>query len=66
MRDIPAGLETHLDQTSTTLCHAWRLTRSDGLVMGFTEHDRALSLRRDRVFRRHRLSRLGGGDRARA
>jgi uncharacterized phage protein (TIGR02218 family) len=43
MRDIPAGLETHLDQTSTTLCHAWRLTRSDGLVMGFTEHDRTLS-----------------------
>lgn len=43
MRDIPAGLMTHLDQTSTTLCHAWRLTRSDGLVMGFTEHDRALS-----------------------
>jgi hypothetical protein len=43
MRDIPAGLKTHLDETSTTLCHAWRLTRSDGLVMGFTEHDRALS-----------------------
>lgn len=43
MRDIPAGLKTHLDQTSTTLCHAWRLTRSDGLVMGFTEHDRTLS-----------------------
>jgi uncharacterized phage protein (TIGR02218 family) len=43
MRDIPAGLKTHLDETSTTLCHAWRLTRTDGLVMGFTEHDRALA-----------------------
>ncbi len=43
MRDIPAGLKTHLDQTSTTLCHAWRLTRTDGVVMGFTEHDRTLS-----------------------
>lgn len=43
MRDIAAGLKTHLDETSTTLCHAWRLTRSDGVVMGFTEHDRTLS-----------------------
>jgi uncharacterized phage protein (TIGR02218 family) len=43
MSDIPAGLKTHLDETSTTLCHAWRLTRTDGLVMGFTEHDRALA-----------------------
>lgn len=39
MRDIPAGLAAHLDQTSTTTCHAWRLTRTDGLVLGFTEHD---------------------------
>lgn len=39
MRDIPPGLLAHLDQTSTTLCHAWRLTRADGLVLGFTEHD---------------------------
>lgn len=42
MRDIPAGLAAHLGQTSTTTCHAWRLTRTDGLVLGFTEHDREL------------------------
>ena len=42
MRDLPAALAAHLDQTSTTTCHAWRLTRADGLVMGFTEHDRDL------------------------
>ena len=42
MRDIPAALAAHLDKTSTTTCHAWRLTRADGLVLGFTEHDRDL------------------------
>lgn len=42
MRDIPAALASHLDQTSTTTCHAWRLTRTDGLVLGFTEHDHDL------------------------
>ena len=42
MRDIPAALASHLEQTSTTICHAWRLTRTDGLVLGFTEHDHDL------------------------
>lgn len=42
MRDLPAGLAAHLGQTATTICHAWRLIRSDGLVLGFTEHDRDL------------------------
>ncbi|MCZ4288024.1 DUF2163 domain-containing protein [Hoeflea alexandrii] len=42
MRDIPSTLAAHLAQTSTTTCHAWRLTRTDGLVLGFTEHDHDL------------------------
>ena len=43
MRTIPAGLQAHLDGEATTLCHAWRVTRRDGVVMGFTDHDRDLS-----------------------
>ena len=39
MRDLPEALATHLEQTSATTCHAWRLTRTDGMVLGFTEHD---------------------------
>ncbi|MCY0094448.1 DUF2163 domain-containing protein [Hoeflea ulvae] len=42
MRDLPSALVAHLAKTSTTTCHAWRLTRTDGLVLGFTEHDRDL------------------------
>ncbi|SOE17463.1 uncharacterized phage protein (TIGR02218 family) [Hoeflea halophila] len=43
MRNLPNGLAAHLAQTSTTTCHAWRLTRTDGQVLGFTEHDHDLA-----------------------
>jgi uncharacterized phage protein (TIGR02218 family) len=39
MRAIPAGLAAHLDGDATTLCNAWRVTRRDGTVLGFTDHD---------------------------
>ena len=43
MRDIPSGLAAHIETAATTLCHCWSLTRRDGLVLGFTDHDRKLS-----------------------
>lgn len=43
MRTLPAGLAAHLAQGETTLCHCWRLVRGDGMVLGFTDHDRVLS-----------------------
>ena len=43
MRDIPAALATHLEGGATTLCRCWTLTRRDGLVLAFTDHDRSLS-----------------------
>src|SRR6478752_5601686 len=43
MRAIPAALAAHLDSGATTLCHCWRLTRRDGLTLGFTDHDRPLA-----------------------
>ncbi|MDB5512503.1 MAG: beta-tubulin [Enterovirga sp.] len=42
MRDIPAALAAHLAEAATTLCRCWRLTRRDGAVSGFTDHDRDL------------------------
>ena len=42
MRDIPAALAAHLQGGATTLCHCWSLARRDGLVLGFTDHDRPL------------------------
>ncbi len=44
MRTLPSGLQAHLDSGATTLCWCWRLTRDDGLVLGFTNHDENLNL----------------------
>lgn len=43
MRTIPADLAEHLAQEATTTCHAWRVTRRDGVILGFTEHDHDLT-----------------------
>ena len=43
MREIPAGLQAALDGGATTLARCWRVTRRDGVVMGFTDHDGGLS-----------------------
>jgi uncharacterized phage protein (TIGR02218 family) len=37
---LPAGLAAHLASGTTTLCRCWRLARTDGVVLGFTDHDR--------------------------
>ena len=39
MRAIPEALAAHLAQGVTTLCRCWSLTRRDGVVLGFTDHD---------------------------
>jgi len=36
------ALLDHLGTGITTTCRAWALTRRDGVVMGFTDHDRVL------------------------
>jgi len=43
MRTVPAALAEHLAGEATTTCHCWRVTRRDGAVLGFTEHDRDLA-----------------------
>jgi uncharacterized phage protein (TIGR02218 family) len=42
MKSLSAELQAHLDSGATTLCWCWRLTRRDGIVLGFTDHDRDL------------------------
>jgi uncharacterized phage protein (TIGR02218 family) len=43
MIDIPAALQARLDAGATTLAWCWVITRRDGAVFGFTDHDRPLS-----------------------
>lgn len=44
MRAVPAELQTRLDSGATTLCRCWIVTRRDGVVVGFTDHDRDVLL----------------------
>lgn len=39
MKTISAELQAHLEGTLLTVCTLWRVTRTDGLVFGFTDHD---------------------------
>ena len=43
MKILPAPLQAHLDTGTTTLAWCWRVTRRDGVVLGFTDHDRDLA-----------------------
>lgn len=42
MSGLDAGLKVHLETGATTTCRAWALSRRDGVVMGFTDHDETL------------------------
>lgn len=44
MRQIPPDLQASLSAGVTTLCWCWQVTRRDGAVFGFTDHDRALDV----------------------
>ncbi len=43
MRSFDPDFATHLATGATTLATCWRVTRRYGVVLGFTDHDRALS-----------------------
>jgi uncharacterized phage protein (TIGR02218 family) len=40
----PPALAAHLEGEATSVCHCWRLTRRDGTVKGFTDHDGRLAV----------------------
>ena len=43
MKNLSPALQAHLDDGTTTLSWCWRISRSDGVALGFTDHDRDLS-----------------------
>jgi len=44
MRAAPSDLAARIESGAASLCHAWILTRTDGVAMGFTDHDRDLAV----------------------
>ncbi len=43
MKELEAEFAAHLASRATTLATCWKLTRPDTVVLGFTDHDQALS-----------------------
>jgi len=43
MKTLSPEFASHLASGATTLCWCWRIVRRDGIVMGFTDHDKALT-----------------------
>jgi uncharacterized phage protein (TIGR02218 family) len=43
MRVVPPELQARLDGGATRLCRCWRVERRDGVVFGFTDHDRDIA-----------------------
>lgn len=42
MKSFSPPLAAHLASGVTTLCSCWRIVRGDGVVLGFTDHDRTI------------------------
>lgn len=43
VKTLSSGLQAHLDGRATKMCYCWKVTRNDGLVQGFTDHDNVLT-----------------------
>lgn len=43
MKTLSPAFQTHLDSGTTTLCWCWKITRDDGVVHGFTDHDETVN-----------------------
>ena len=44
MRTLPTELVDRIESGAARLCHAWVLRRADGVKLGFTDHDRDLTV----------------------
>jgi len=44
MRAVPAAITAARQSSSSRLCKIWRIERTDGVVLRFTEHDRDLTV----------------------
>ncbi|MGV3578264.1 baseplate hub domain-containing protein [Brevundimonas sp.] len=44
MRDIPEEMAARIESGAATLCHAWIVKRTSGPRLGFTDHDRNVSI----------------------
>ena len=43
MKSLSPAVQAHLDDGTTTLSWCWRISRADGVTLGFTDHDAVLT-----------------------
>ena len=43
MKSLSPALQAHLIEGTTTVSWCWRISRTDGVTLGFTDHDRVLT-----------------------
>lgn len=43
MRQLSAEFSSHIASGATNLCWCWKIVRTDGVTLGFTDHDQPLS-----------------------
>ena len=43
MKTLSLALQAHLIEATTTLSWRWRIFRTDGVTLGFTDYDRVLT-----------------------
>ena len=43
MKSLTPALQAHLEDGTTTLSWCWRISRADGVTLGFTDHDAVLT-----------------------
>jgi hypothetical protein len=44
VRTIPSELADRIESGAASLCHVWLLTRADAVRLGFTDHDREITV----------------------
>lgn len=49
MKTIPVLLQSHYEQEVTTICHCWKITLSDGTIMGFSNHTDDIYIKEDGI-----------------
>ena len=43
MKTASSPMQSHIQQQTTSLCTLWKITRTDGRVLAFTDHDRDIA-----------------------
>jgi uncharacterized phage protein (TIGR02218 family) len=44
VKTIPSAIQAKLTAGCSTMCYAWKIVRTDGEVLGFTDHDTTLTI----------------------